>query len=58
MFFQESEDSVVDRQWGPGLRESFCCMVFKETGDCPMLPSGEKGTGRLKKVRERGQSTV
>ena len=33
-------------------------MVFKETGYCPMLPSGVKGTGRLKKVRERGQSTV
>ena len=53
-----SEDSVVDRQRKPGLRECFCCTVFKETGDCPMLPSGEKGIGRLKKVRERGQSNV
>lgn len=33
-------------------------MVFKESADCPMLPSGEKGIGRLKKVRERGQSNV
>ena len=50
----KSEDSVVDRQQNPGLRESFCCTVFKETGDCPMLPSGEKGIGRLKKSEREG----
>lgn len=49
------EDSTEDREQDTGPRKGFCFIVFQEASDCPVLPNGEKGAGRLKKS-ERGDA--